>query len=106
MDKAIILYKGQNAAELIRTADGSYILRYLDEWLADPGNPSISLTLPRQKQEYRSDYLFPFFASLLPEGTNKDAVLRFNKLDEEDSFGLLLASASGDPPGAVQVLPA
>jgi serine/threonine-protein kinase HipA len=40
---------------------------------------------------------------MLPEGSNKQVVCRFCRIDEDDYFGLLLATAKGDTIGAVTV---
>jgi serine/threonine-protein kinase HipA len=42
---------------------------------------------------------------MLPEDFNKDRLLRFLKIDEDDFFGLLLAVAQYDTIGALTVLP-
>lgn len=103
MRQAKVLYKGKEAGILEQHNDGSFSFRYLDTWLADPGNPSISLTLPRSQPEYQSDYLFPFFYNMLPEGTNRQTVCKANRLDSNDYFGILITTARYDTVGAVTV---
>ncbi|WP_300441413.1 HipA N-terminal domain-containing protein [Christiangramia sp.] len=103
MRQAKILYKGKEAGILEQHNDGSFSFQYLDTWLADPGNPSISLTLPRSQTEYQSDYLFPFFYNMLPEGTNRQTVCKANRLDSNDYFGILMTTARYDTVGAVTV---
>ena len=103
MRQAKILYKGKEAGILEQHNNGSFSFRYLDTWLADPGNPSISLTLPRSQTEYHSDYLFPFFYNMLPEGTNRQTVCIANRLDSNDYFGILITTAHYDTVGAVTV---
>lgn len=83
----------------------SYIFRYTDAWYIDNSKPSISLTLPKTQQTYRSHYLFPFFAHLLAEGVNRKLQSRLFKIDEKDDFGLLTATATYDTIGAVTVKP-
>ena len=41
---------------------------------------------------------------MLPEGTNKQIVCFNLRIDENDSFGILLATAENDTIGAVRVL--
>lgn len=83
----------------------SYIFRYEDNYFKDKTKRAISLTLPKEQQEYSSPYLFPFFFNMLSEGVNKKLQSRQLKIDEEDSFGLLLATAQFDTIGAITVKP-
>jgi serine/threonine-protein kinase HipA len=41
---------------------------------------------------------------MLPEGANKKSVCFNNRIDEDDYFGILLATAGFDTIGAVRVL--
>ena len=100
---AKIYYKSEEAGLLIQHNDGSFTFRYSDLWLADSTKPSISLTLPKSLQEQHSPHLFPFFFSLLPEGANKQVACRLLRIDADDHFGLLLATAQHDTIGAVTV---
>jgi serine/threonine-protein kinase HipA len=72
--------------------------------MTDNSKPAISLTLAKTTQEYHSDFLFPFFYNMLPEGTNKQVVCRLLRIDENDYFGLLLSTAKYDTIGAVTVM--
>ena len=65
------------------------------------GQP-VSVTLPLQPEPFESERLFSFFEGLLPEGWYKAIVCRTLKIDEEDSFGLLI-KACGDCVGAVSI---
>lgn len=104
MRKAEILYKDEAAGELIQHDDGTFTFRYNDPWIADGNKPSISLTLPRSEQEFHSEFLFPFFYNMLPEGSNKQVVCRYNRIDLDDYFGLLMITAKNDSIGAVRVI--
>lgn len=103
MRQATIFYKGKEAGVLEQNDNGSFSFRYLEVWLANPENPSISLTLPRSQKEYHADYLFPFFYNMLPEGTNRQTVCRTNRLDPDDYFGILMTTARYDTVGAITV---
>ncbi len=83
----------------------SYVFRYDDQYYRDPAEPAISLTLPKTKQEYRSAHFFPFFFNMLAEGVNKELQSRQLRIDKEDSFGLLMATAKSDTIGAITVKP-
>src|SRR3990167_4483593 len=103
MRKAKIFYKGEDAGELSQQDDGSFTYRYNTLWLATKEKPAISLTLPKNSREYHSKYLFPFFFNMLPEGSNKQVACRHLRIDPDDYFGLLLATAQYDTIGAVTV---
>lgn len=104
MRKAKILYKNQEAGMLIQHDDGSFTFKYFDSWISDEAKPSISLTLPKFKNEFHSDFLFPFFYNMLPEGANKQIVCKLNRLDLNDYFGILLTTTKNDNIGAVKVI--
>jgi len=104
MRKANILFKDEEAGVLTQHDDGSFTFSYNDTWVADNNKPGISLTLPKTVEEFHSKFLFPFFYNMLPEGSNKQVVCRFNKIDQSDYFGLLMTTAKYDSIGAVRVI--
>lgn len=65
--------------------------------------PEISVTLPKSKQEYVSDSIFPFFTNILPEGDNRKVICRKFKVDETDFFGMLAALRGADFIGAINL---
>jgi serine/threonine-protein kinase HipA len=83
----------------------SYIFRYDDAYFINRDMPDISLTLPKTQQEYRSEYLFPFFFNMLTEGHNRKMQSYLLKIDEQDHFGIMLATARCDTVGAVTIKP-
>jgi len=105
MRKAGVYRNGILAGVLTEENRNSYVFRYDDAYYAAAGKPSISLTLPKTQQEYRSEFLFPFFYNMLSEGVNRKLQSTLLKIDEEDHFGLLLATARYDTAGAVTVKP-
>lgn len=104
MRRSKVFYKGEEAGSLTQLDDGTFTFRYHDLWMTDNGKPAISLTLPKTTQEYRANFLFPFFYNMLPEGSNKQVVCRLMRIDENDYFGLLLTTAKYDTIGAVTVM--
>jgi serine/threonine-protein kinase HipA len=104
MRQAKILFKDEDAARLIQHDDGSFSLKYNDNWLADSNKPDISLAFPKSKQEFHAKFLFPFFYNMLPEGSNKQVACLRNRIDQTDYFGLLMATAKNDSIGAVRIL--
>ena len=104
MRSAKILYKNAEAGILRQSDDGSFEFQYHKNWVEDISKPSISLTLPKTNETYRSEFLFPFFYNMLPEGTNKQTVCFNLRIDEKDHFGILMATAKSDAIGAVRVV--
>lgn len=67
--------------------------------------PPVSLLMPVREAEYSSPVLFPYFFNLLSEGDNRAAQSSYHHIDRDDDFGILLATAQFDTPGAVTVKP-
>lgn len=93
------------AGRLKETDDRTYTFKYDREYFRDQTKPGISLTLPKSQREYHSDHLFPFFYNMLSEGSNKILQCRQLRIDENDHFALLLATAQIDTIGAITVKP-
>jgi len=104
MRQASVLYKNEEAGLLTQLNDGSFVFRYHEDWFIAADKPAISLTLPKIKQEYKSDHLFPFFYNILPEGANKQAACFSMRIDLKDDFGLLLTTAKYDTIGAIRII--
>jgi serine/threonine-protein kinase HipA len=104
MRAAKVLFKNEESGILTQHDDGSFTFRYHDEWLANTSKQSISLTLPKTEKEFHSQYLFPFFFNMLPEGSNKQVACKLNRIDREDHFGLLMTTAQNDSIGAVRII--
>lgn len=103
MRQAVVYNNGRLAGILTEYSASDYVFRYEDSYYADKSAPAISLTLPKSRQEYRQAFLFPFFANMLSEGHNRTVQARIHKLDRSDDFGVLLATAHTDTPGAITV---
>lgn len=103
MRMAQVLYKDEKAGILSQQDDGAFTFKYEKNWVENASKPSISLTLPKREEEYRSKYLFPFFYSMLPEGSNKHIVCKYNRIDVNDYFSILMAMAREDTIGAVSL---
>ncbi|GHT55408.1 phosphatidylinositol kinase [Bacteroidia bacterium] len=105
MRKAEIYRNGKLAGSLIEENRNKYLFRYEATYFADSEQPPISLTLPKTQREYASDYLFPFFFNMLSEGVNRKLQSTQLRIDENDNFGLLLATAQYDTTGAITIKP-
>jgi len=103
MRKAEIYCKGDLAGILTEINRYLFSFRYDDVYFHDKSKPAISLTLPKTQIEYHSEFLFPFFSNMLSEGANRKLQCNMLKIDEQDDFGLLLATAQYDTVGAVTV---
>ena len=104
MRKGIVKVAGIQAGRIEETPEG-FRFRYDPDYLARPDTVAVSLTLPLRSEAFDSSHLFAFFEGLLSEGSLRSMQSRQYKIDEEDSFGLLLKTASADVIGSVTVEP-
>jgi serine/threonine-protein kinase HipA len=105
MRTAAVLFRDEQAGVIAQNSDGSFVFTYLDYWLCDASKPSISPAFPKSRRAFFTAHLFPFFYSMLPEGSNREWLCRKHRLDLNDDFGLLMISACNDSIGAVRVVP-
>ncbi|WP_108424450.1 HipA N-terminal domain-containing protein [Flagellimonas amoyensis] len=90
------------AGILMENEDG-YHFAYSMDYLRSENPVAVSLTLPLTDQTYHSDFLFPFFDGLIPEGWLLDIAHKNWKLNPRDRMGLLLATCK-DCIGNISVL--
>ncbi|MDF1754789.1 MAG: HipA N-terminal domain-containing protein [Verrucomicrobiales bacterium] len=102
MRKGVVKYCGRTAGLLEETETG-FRFCYTNDYLRREDAKAVSLTLPLKSGGYESPGLFAFFDGLVSEGTLRELQCRKFKLDPDDTFGLLLASASCDVIGCVTV---
>jgi len=105
MRQAAIYRNGELAGILSEENKNNYVFRYNTTYFTDKDKPAVSLTIPKAQQEYKIDYLFPFFFNMLSEGVNRQLQCKLLRIDEEDDFGLLIATAQYDTIGAITVKP-
>jgi serine/threonine-protein kinase HipA len=105
MRRAKVYRNGSLVGELVEHNRKRYTFTYDEAWFSDPEKPAVSLTLPKTQRAYESEYLFPFFFNMLSEGVNKRLQSNLLRIDENDHFGLLLATAQFDTIGAITVKP-
>ena len=98
--QAHVYYRDRLAGTLTELREGGYRFVY-DSTYLDLG-PAIALTLPLQAAPFESRELFPFFAGLVPEGWYLRIVAQTIKVDETDTFGLLMKTCE-DCIGAVSL---
>ncbi len=99
--KGIVYVNNIRAGIIEETSDG-YLFSYDEEYLKNENATAVSLTLPLSEKAYASNFLFPFFDNLIPEGWLLNIVTKNWKLNPNDRFGLLLVSCK-DPIGNVSV---
>ena len=105
MRQGKVYRNGIYAGMITEDADRSYQFEYDSDYYADAKLPPISLTLPKSQKTYQSEILFPFFFNLLSEGVNRKVQSKTLRIDENDHFGLLLATANTDTIGAITIEP-
>lgn len=105
MRKAEVYRNGVLAGILTEESSRHFVFTYDDAYYQNPDLPAISLTLPKTQKEYHSLFLFPFFFNMLSEGVNRKLQSTQWRIDENDHFGLLMATARYDTIGAVTVKP-
>jgi HipA-like protein len=103
MRKAEVYRSGILAGVLTEENRKSFVFYYDVVYFNDKSKPPISLTLPKTQQEYRGEFLFPFFSNMVAEGTNLAIQSRYLKIDASDILSLLGATANSDSIGAVTV---
>lgn len=96
-EKGKAYFKELSCGVIEKEADGSFSFQYTDD------APAISLTLPVQKEAYKSEELFPFFDGLIPEGWLLNIAQKNWKIPKNDRMALLLTTCQ-DCIGAAHVL--
>ncbi|MGM0556821.1 MAG: HipA N-terminal domain-containing protein [Myxococcota bacterium] len=104
MRRAKVYNHGRLAGILEERDDGGYRFTYESSYLEDPETEPVSLTLPERSKPYESDQMFAFFYGLLSEGSTRRLQSALLKVDEDDAFGLLVATAA-DAIGSVTLGP-
>ncbi len=102
--RQLYVYMNEDKAGVLteKSPGKGYSFRYDEKYLATD-LPAISVTLPKREEAYESEYLFPFFTNMLPEGANREIISHSLRIDENDFFGLLVAMADKDFIGAVNL---
>ena len=101
MRQCKVLVHGIEAGTLIETDDRTYIFTYNDGYSGEP----VCLAMPLGRKSFTSSYLFPYFFNMLSEGSNRQLQSQLHHIDENDHFGIMLATAQFDTIGAVTIKP-
>ena len=84
---------------------GDLAFAYEASWLADPATRAVSLSLPKRTEPFNRRETRPFFAGLLPEEGQREAVARALGVSKANDFRLL-EQLGGDVAGALTLWPA
>lgn len=103
MSRKAEVYNNNELVGFLSKENSKYYFQYAEEYLKNEKNPGISLTLPKRKEPFISEYLFSFFYGLLAEGDNKELQCRTLKIDENDHFTRLLKTAGKNTIGSITV---
>ena len=105
MRQCEVFIKGKYCGLLTESNDRSYIFQYDQEYLNCSNVQPVSLTMPLRREPYVSKHLFPFFFNMLSEGVCREIQAKYFGLDQQDHFGIMLATCQFDTIGAVTVKP-
>ena len=101
MRKCKVYVHDVEAGILMETDAREYVFAYHDGYQGEP----VCLAMPVARKPYHSDHLFPYFFNMLSEGSNRQVQSMLHHIDENDDFGIMLATARHDTIGAVTVQP-
>lgn len=93
MSRLAVYVNGVYAGVLEKTPAHGYEFRYDNAYRADASLPAVCLNMPKTEPTFQSERLFPFFMNMLSEGYNRRLQSRMLRIDEDDDFALLSATA-------------
>ena len=104
--RACKVYINKKEAGLLEETDEKkYVFTYSNDYIAAGNRLHVCIAMPVREEPYKSDYLFPYFFNMLSEGANRKTQSMLLHIDEDDDFGILLATAQVDTIGAVTIKP-
>ena len=86
------IWVNNTLAGILTEGDNDYIFEYDKTYLKKENIRQVSVTLPLQKESFKSEQLFPFFDGLIPEGWLLDIAHKNWKINPRDRMGLLLTT--------------
>jgi serine/threonine-protein kinase HipA len=101
--RAEVRFQGRRAGELAKLEGEGFRFQYAPGYLADINALPIARSFPLRGEAFFSRKLFAFFEGMLAEGFLRRVQSDTQKIDERDSFRLLLNNGE-DLIGAVSVL--
>ena len=103
MQRAKVFRNNIFAGLLTKLNEKEYVFVYDKEYLKLPNKKPISLTLPLQEEEFKSNHLFPFFYNLLAEGKLKDIQCKELRIDKDDDFSRLILTTKENTIGSITI---
>ncbi|MGH9720701.1 MAG: type II toxin-antitoxin system HipA family toxin [Bryobacteraceae bacterium] len=104
MADALDVYLNENLAGRLREEKGRLFFAYESMWLESGQFIPLSVTMPRQAEEFADTVTRAFFDNLLPEGDIRAAIAKLKRVSERNTFGLL-EEIGGDCAGAISLWP-
>ncbi|MCP4978607.1 MAG: phosphatidylinositol kinase [Maribacter sp.] len=86
------IWANNTLAGILTEDEEGYHFIYTPDYLMMGNAIPVSLTLPLQEETFHSEFLFPFFDGLIPEGWLLDIAQKNWKLNPRDRMGLLLTT--------------
>ena len=86
------IWVNNTLAGILTENDNDYSFEYENIYLEKENAIPVSVTLPLQKESFKSEQLFPFFDGLIPEGWLLDIAHKNWKINPRDRMGLLLTT--------------
>ena len=99
-----VWWEGAVVGTLAVNRHGEMRFAYSPEWLAEPARPAISFSLPKRSEPFTQRQCRPFFAGLLPEESQRDAIAGALGISARNDFAFLEA-LGGDVAGALSLWP-
>lgn len=99
-----VWWEAARAGALEIDENGDLAFTYDAAWLADPATRAISISLPKRAEPFNRRETRPFFAGLLPDEGQRDAVARALGVSKTNDFRLL-EQLGGDVAGALTLWP-
>jgi serine/threonine-protein kinase HipA len=87
---------------LLKETEKGTRFEYDDDYVGRDYAVAISPTMPLSEKSFSAPGMLPFFANLLPEGSRLAWASQRLGLDQNDRFGILLATAR-DTIGAIEI---
>lgn len=101
--RAVVQLDGRRVGTLSEDESGHRVtFAYDADYEASPDAVPVSLTMPLGEGAWTTTGLHPFFAGLLPEGWLRALAVAKLRVDENDEFGMLMATGA-DCIGAVEI---
>ncbi len=104
MADTLDVYLNEHLAGRLREEKGQLFFTYDKAWLESERFIPLSVTMPRQPEEFPNEITRAFFDNLLPEGDIRAAIAKLKRVSERNTFGLL-EEIGGDCAGAISLWP-